>query len=210
MLGFHLVRNFDVPFFSRDHGEWWRRWHISLSTWLRDYLYIPLGGSRRSEPRIALNLFVTMFLSGLWHGSDGTFLAFGAYCGVVLILSRWYRQRFPALEGQARWPGAITSVLLFSVSLVFFRGQTLGQCLSLFGAVATDLYWQPEAIGTLALLVGYAGPLLAFDFLHWRARTDTFVLAWPGWARFAAYVAVANAILIWGRSGALDFVYFQF
>jgi D-alanyl-lipoteichoic acid acyltransferase DltB (MBOAT superfamily) len=210
MLGFHLMQNFEVPFFSRDHGEWWRRWHISLSTWLRDYLYIPLGGSRRGEARIAFNLFVTMFLSGLWHGSDATFLAFGSYCGVVLILSRWYRQRFPALPGQARWPGAIASVLLFSVSLVFFRGQTMGQCMGLFGAVATDLHWQPEALGTLVLMVCYAGPLLCFDFLHWRARSDLFVLGWPAWARFAAYVGLLNAILVWGRSGALDFVYFQF
>jgi D-alanyl-lipoteichoic acid acyltransferase DltB (MBOAT superfamily) len=210
MLGFDLIRNFDVPFFSRDHGEWWRRWHISLSTWLRDYLYIPLGGSRRNEPRVAFNLFVTMFLSGLWHGSDGTFLAFGAYCGIVLILSRLYRQRFPALPHQARWPGAIVSVLLFAGSTVFFRSQTLAQSLGLFGAMATDLYWQPEALGTIFLMLAYAGPLLAFDFLHWRAGTDVFVLRWPAWARFSAYVAVLHAILVWGRSGALDFVYFQF
>ncbi|MGH0032657.1 MAG: MBOAT family O-acyltransferase [Myxococcota bacterium] len=210
MLGFDLVRNFDVPFFSRDHGEWWRRWHISLSTWLRDYLYIPLGGSRRGEARIAFNLFVTMFLSGLWHGSNGTFLAFGSFCGVVLVLSRLYRKRFPALPDQARWPGAIVSVLLFAVSLVFFRGQTFDQCIELFGAVATDLHWQPEVLGSLALLVAYAGPLLLFDFLHWRARTDVFVLDWPAWARVAAYTAVLNAILVWGRSTSLDFVYFQF
>ncbi len=210
MLGFHLVRNFDVPFFSRDHGEWWRRWHISLSTWLRDYLYIPLGGSRRGEARVALNLFITMFLSGLWHGSNATFLAFGAYSGLVLIAARLYRQRFPARPHQARWPGAVTSVLLFAVSLVFFRGQTIGQCGELFTALATDLYWQPEALGTLVLMVFYAAPLVAFDFLHWRHKTDVFVLAWPAWARVAAYVAVLHGILIWGRSTALDFVYFQF
>ena len=210
MLGFHLMRNFDVPFFARDHVEWWRRWHISLSTWLRDYLYIPLGGSRRGEPRIALNLFITMFLSGLWHGSDATFLAFGSYCGVVLILSRLYRKRFPALPHQARWPGAIVSVLLFAVSLVFFRGRTMAQCMELFGAMLTDLHWQPEALGTLVLLLCYAGPLLCFDFLHWRHRSDTFVLGWPAWARVCAYAALINVILVWGRSTSLDFVYFQF
>ena len=210
MLGFHLVRNFDVPFFSRDHGEWWRRWHISLSTWLRDYLYIPLGGSRTNEPRIALNLFITMFLSGLWHGSNATFLAFGSYCGVVLVLSRLYRKRFPAMEGQARWPGAITSVLLFAVGTVFFRAQTIGQCGDLFTAMLTDLHWQPEALGTLLLLVGYAAPLLTFDFLHWRAGSDTFVLQWPAWARALTYTVLLQLVLVWGRSGALDFVYFQF
>jgi alginate O-acetyltransferase complex protein AlgI len=211
MLGFDLMRNFDIPFFSRDHGEWWRRWHISLSTWLRDYLYIPLGGSRRSEPRIAFNLFITMFLSGLWHGSDGTFLVFGSYLGINLILARLYRKRFPALPGQARWPGALTSVSLFALGTVFFRGQNLGQCFSLFGALFGDLHWDPNALGTIALIAFYATPLVIFDFLHWRSpRDDTFVLDWPWWARVAAYALLLNLLLVYGRSDALDFVYFQF
>jgi D-alanyl-lipoteichoic acid acyltransferase DltB (MBOAT superfamily) len=210
MLGFHLMENFQIPFFSRDHGEWWRRWHISLSTWLRDYLYLPLGGSRRSEPRVAFNLFITMFLSGLWHGSRGTFLAFGSYMGIVLVLSRLYRKRFPAREDQARWPGAVVSVCLFALGTVFFRGQTMEQCLHFFWLLLTDVHWQPAALGTLALLVGYAGPLLAFDFLHWHYKSDTFVLRWPFAARVAACAAALHAIFIWGRSSSLDFVYFQF
>ena len=210
MLGFHLMENFQIPFFSRDHGEWWRRWHISLSTWLRDYLYFPLGGNRRSEPRVAFNLFVTMFLSGLWHGSRGTFLAFGSYMGIVLVLSRLYRQRFPARDDQARWPGAIVSVCLFALGTVFFRGQTIQQCLHFLALLATDVRWEPVALGSLVMLVGYGGPLLAFDFLHWHYKTDTFVLRWPFPARVAACVAALHAIFIWGRSSSLDFVYFQF
>ena len=74
----------------------------------------------------------------------------------------------------------------------------------------TDLHWQPEALGTLLLLVGYAAPLLTFDFLHWRAGSDTFVLQWPAWARALTYTVLLQLVLVWGRSGALDFVYFQF
>jgi hypothetical protein len=84
------------------------------------------------------------------------------------------------------------------------------QCLHFFGLLWTDLHWDPTALGTLALLVCFAGPLLAFDFLHWHYKTDTFVLRWPFAARVAACVLALHAIFIWGRSSALDFVYFQF
>ncbi len=209
MLGFDLMLNFDTPYFARDMGEFWRRWHISLSTWLRDYLYIPLGGNRGGEIRIAFNLFMTLLLAGLWHGSNGTFLVFGAYHGILVVIARLYRQRWP-VRGGPIWPGALLSMHLFAVGLVFFRGQTVAQCLSLFGAVFTDFQWDPAGLQPMVVVLLAMLPILVFDLSHRRFGSDTFVLSWPAPLRAAAYFAVFYAIVLLGRSDGLEFVYFQF
>lgn len=94
-LGFDLRLNFNLPYLATSLREFWRRWHISLSTWLRDYLYLPLGGSRKHEARTYLNLGITMLLGGLWHGAAVTFLLWGLWHGAGLILNRWWEQHRP-------------------------------------------------------------------------------------------------------------------
>src|SRR5439155_18173364 len=99
LLGFHLAKNFDMPYLATNVAEFWRRWHISLSSWLRDYLFIPLGGSRGGEWYTARNLFLTMALGGLWHGASWTFVIWGMLHGALLIMHRGFRAFATARPG---------------------------------------------------------------------------------------------------------------
>lgn len=126
MFGFEFPTNFDSPYKSRSVTEFWRRWHISLSTWLRDYLYIPLGGNRGSETRTYVNLMITMLLGGLWHGAAWTYVAWGAYQGVLLAFERFTNRR-PLYW---RTPVVVQVGLTFVITLggwVFFRATDIGQ-----------------------------------------------------------------------------------
>ncbi|MCC7169086.1 MAG: MBOAT family protein [Planctomycetes bacterium] len=126
MFGFEFPVNFDSPYKSRSVTEFWRRWHVSLSTWLRDYLYIPLGGNRGSEKRTYVNLMITMLLGGLWHGAAWTYVAWGAYQGVLLAFERFTNRR-PLYW---RTPVVVQVLLTFAITLggwVFFRATDIGQ-----------------------------------------------------------------------------------
>ena len=127
MLGFHFPENFNYPYISRSIKEFWRRWHISLSTWFRDYLYIPMGGNRVEPWRNYFNLITVFFLCGLWHGASWTFVIWGLYHGMFLIVER------PAfsswLERQWRPVGHIYAGLVFTIGWVFFRADTLSHAL---------------------------------------------------------------------------------
>jgi D-alanyl-lipoteichoic acid acyltransferase DltB (MBOAT superfamily) len=210
LLGFELVRNFDVPFGARDMGEFWRRWHISLGTWLRDYLYIPLGGNRRGGARLSFNLWLTLFLAGLWHGSSATFVAFGAYHGSLVVLSRWYRRWRPLRPGRSHWPAMLVTFGLFTAGMVFFRAQSYAQCEALIAAVLAGVSWQPEAWSALLLMAVCAAPLVVADVFQWRAGSDLYVLSWPLAARAATYLGIFYAIVLFGRSDGYSFLYFQF
>jgi len=145
LLGFEIPENFKAPFFSLSLNEFWTRWHITLSTWLRDYLYFSLGGSRVVTWRIYFNLFLTMTLGGFWHGADYTFLAWGAYWGVFLILERLNEQYFHFSLGESLPIKVIRAFLVFvvcSVSVLMFRSNSASDMLELFIGIFrnTDVY----------------------------------------------------------------------
>ncbi|MFQ5809410.1 MAG: MBOAT family O-acyltransferase [Armatimonadota bacterium] len=147
MLGFKFRRNFDLPYLSSSITEFWRRWHISLSTWLRDYLYIPLGGNRGSPRRTYANLAIVMLLGGLWHGAQWTFVIWGAAHGALLALERWHGKR-PIFSRLPRpLPVLLTNVLVL-LTWVLFRAETFPRAVSYFGA----MFGLQEA--------GAAGPLV--------------------------------------------------
>jgi alginate O-acetyltransferase complex protein AlgI len=136
MIGFAFPRNFNYPYISQSVTEFWRRWHISLSTWFRDYLYIPLGGNRGQPWRTFLNLMIVFLLCGLWHGASWTFVLWGFYYGVFLIL-----ERVGLLTVLARLPAAIRHAYLLLVVMigwVFFRCDTLGQAMAMLSAMASS------------------------------------------------------------------------
>lgn len=135
LLGFEIPENFKAPFFSLNLNEFWTRWHITLSTWLRDYLYFSLGGSRVAHWRIYLNLFVTMTLGGFWHGSDYTFLAWGAYWGIALMLTRWNEERLHLDIGNSKFAKVLKALFVFavcSVSVLMFRSNSASDMVDLF------------------------------------------------------------------------------
>ena len=128
IMGFNFGRNFNRPYFATDFSDFWRRWHISLSSWLRDYLYIPLGGNRNGELATHRNLMITMFLGGLWHGANWTFVIWGVLHGLYLIMQRWLGWLLP-VGNYARSPGVIALRVLGVFALVclawiFFRAQS--------------------------------------------------------------------------------------
>ena len=138
VMGVKLMKNFDHPYFARSISEFWRRWHISLSTWFRDYVYIPLGGNRVSKPHWAFNLFLTFLISGLWHGANWTYIIWGALHGLYFVLSSLtepFWQRLSALTRLDRLPrlkaaiAMLTTFSLVTFAWIFFRAATLGDAL---------------------------------------------------------------------------------
>ncbi|MGH2810663.1 MAG: MBOAT family O-acyltransferase, partial [Actinomycetota bacterium] len=128
LLGIDLIENFRQPYFSRSVTEFWRRWHMSLSSWLRDYLYIPLGGNRKGTRRTALNILVTMLLGGLWHGASWTFVAWGGLHASFLIVERFSRSRGAASANPARdFVKILRTFALVTVAWVFFRAASFDQ-----------------------------------------------------------------------------------
>ncbi|MBU4460488.1 MAG: MBOAT family protein, partial [Verrucomicrobia bacterium] len=215
LMGFHFPVNFDAPFFSASFQEFWRRWHISLSTWLRDYLFFPLGGSRGSEGRISCNLFLTFLLGGLWHGAGWNFMIWGALHGVFLIAERQIarirgvaRQTAAALSLPSRVLRAALVFHLLGFSLIFFRARTLDDAMTMLRALGDG---RPATMATapalVLLVVGFATQALDGN----RARR-----LWDAWARRPAWVqglaaaAILTVICALGPRGVAPFLYFQF
>lgn len=212
LLGFRFPQNFDAPYVSRSVQEFWRRWHITLSSWLRDYLYIPLGGNRGGPRRTYRNLMLTMLLGGLWHGAAWNFLVWGGIHGGVLSAERYAEGRVTP----PRWPAPALNVgrwlLTFHavcLAWVFFRAPDAGRALEVLRRIATDR--GPSPLITPLLLLVIAGAL-AVQFVP-RDRIarlqGSFALLPPG-AQVAAAAATLVAVDVLGPEGIAPFIYFQF
>ncbi|MEY2933303.1 MAG: hypothetical protein RL033_4052 [Pseudomonadota bacterium] len=209
LLGFELMHNFKMPYFAVNPSDFWRRWHISLSSWLRDYLYFNLGGSRGGSWRTYRNLMLTMVLGGLWHGAAYNFVAWGVFHGAILCIYRWYAraQQRPA-----------TPRVTFRGVVCFFHVTCLGWLL--FGVkrlsdaplLLHNLFDAPQLNGLtqLATLLSFAAPLVLLDVLQLQ-RDDLLVIQrFSPLVRVAVYAGVFAAILLAGSPGAREFIYFQF
>ncbi len=208
-LGIRLSTNFDYPYLARNIADFWRRWHITLSHWFRDYIYIPLGGSRRGRGRTYLNLVITMALCGLWHGAAYTFVIWGLYHGLLLALHRFYRQHLARRLPLPRLLCWALTLALVSLGWFIFRARELSD-LALFFHKA--LHWRqglrlgaPGELYLLALIfVGWQG----LEALVWRRRVSLVELA--GWRRLAFALAVAGFIYVFKPASDVVFIYFQF
>ncbi len=207
LFGFHFPENFRRPYLSASITEFWRRWHMTLSRWLRDYIYISLGGNRRGALRTYLNLLLTMLLGGLWHGASWNFVIWGGYHGVLLAIERmvWGRRE---QAGLVRIPLAILTFLLVCVGWVFFRAKTLatavfvvGQMFSRFPGRSLLTPWQWR-MAIFALVVA-----LAEEYRGLFSRLAES----PAWARTAAVIVALLAIELFSATEqTIPFVYFQF
>jgi D-alanyl-lipoteichoic acid acyltransferase DltB (MBOAT superfamily) len=214
LLGYRFPRNFNAPYTAADPQEFWRRWHISLSTWLRDYLYFPLGGSRKGKLRTYVNLMITMLLGGLWHGAAWTFVVWGGLHGGYLIVHRlWSRISWrPLVRWRAtaawRWASRILLFHAVCVGWVFFRASSFDLAFSVFGRLrvpgAASLATGPVLI---VLFLGLAGQFVP---PRWRNGLEIELGRWPALARGAALAAAIAAIEILGPTGVAPFIYFQF
>lgn len=214
LLGIHLSMNFRFPYFARGPSEFWQRWHVTLSSWFRDYVYIPLGGNRCGTPRMLFNLWLTMLLAGLWHGASWVFVLWGAYHGAVLILYRvapplrWLAES----EDGPRWRIPLGIVLMFTftcVGWVLFRARDLGQFTEWFAALGS---WDAVAVGWVKpayWFVLHAIPLLALQAVTWKARDEAELLHLPWVLRGVIYAALVVAIAS-SMATDVEFIYFQF
>ena len=219
LMGFRIMANFRTPYFAANPAEFWHRWHISLSTWLRDYLYIPLGGSRGGARGTYRNLALTMLLGGLWHGAAWNFVFWGAYQGAMLII---HRLLAPFLRLPARTPrvlaaaGRAVTVFVFfhlvCLGWLLFRARSAGQIGAWLTALVTDFH-APDAALVKHLLVRlalFAGPLLVLDFAQYRSDDPYVLFKWPLWARVLVMLFLVYALLLFGYNRAQSFIYFQF
>ncbi|MCO6418829.1 MBOAT family protein [Siccirubricoccus sp. KC 17139] len=207
LLGFHFPRNFDQPYRAASLSEFWRRWHISLSSWLRDYLYIPLGGSRGGEARTARNLMLTMVLGGLWHGAAWRFVLWGALHGAGLVAERFLGLR-GAVAGPRRWLGMLLTFHLVCLGWVLFRAPDMEGV----GGILTALgRWEPALVATplLAALTAFA---LALHLLpgDWVERLERRLVALPAPTLGVGFGVAILLIVTLGPSGVAPFIYFQF
>jgi alginate O-acetyltransferase complex protein AlgI len=214
LLGFHFMVNFRQPYLSTSMRDFWRRWHISLSTWLRDYLYIPLGGSAVEGYRTYRNLLVTMLLGGLWHGANWTFVVWGGLHGSALAVERFVAARLEFLKPLRRLPIGTWTKRVFIFHLVclgwiFFRADSLGTAGSMLRGLG-HLAWQPEYAVAFRLLALFAVPLFLVDlYLEHTQEEYLFEHRTP-----ITRVALAGGILVlttfFSANQANAFIYFQF
>jgi D-alanyl-lipoteichoic acid acyltransferase DltB (MBOAT superfamily) len=220
LFGIELMLNFNLPYFSRNPSEFWRRWHISLSSWLRDYLYIALGGNRLGAARTYLNLFATMLLGGLWHGAAWNYVLWGAYQGTLLAAHRLLTGGRESPEAPAGSTGArpLLTALKIGVFFLFccygwllFRAHSFEQIKTFtsllfgFGTAGPSVISKPTTSALLGILV-----LGLLQFLDYRAGKLESFNRWPPALQGLLY-AIVIFILVMGTSNApVQFIYFQF
>ena len=213
LLGIDLMRNFEQPYLSRSITEFWRRWHISLSTWLRDYLYVPLGGNRGRPLTTARNLMLTMVLGGLWHGAAWTFVAWGTLHGVFLAVERPFRHRSRAGdERPLSWhdlPAVLVTFHLVCLAWIFFRATGFANAWDVLAGLVS-LRPGPIDVGDVAWLVVVALAVLALDLAQHRSREHSVVLHLPAIPRGLVYGVAAVALLVFSGGTPVPFLYFQF
>jgi len=214
-LGYDLRLNFNLPYVAAGLRDFWRRWHISLSSWLRDYLYIPLGGNRGGSWLTARNLMITMLLGGLWHGAAWTFVVWGAlhglYLGIERIGAPWWRKLAVVLP---RWLGqSLAMVLTFHLvcmSWVFFRAGSLGEAMQLLNQLSDWGSARGEISRWLWQMAILLVPLLGIQLLQWRTGDHLIVLRLSAVTRLLILSVLLWQILALGVFGEREFIYFQF
>ncbi len=213
LLGFHFMLNFRQPYLATSLQDFWHRWHMSLSTWLRDYLYIPLGGSRQGEAKAHRNLLATMLLGGLWHGANWTFVVWGAIHGAALSAGRRFRRAIDAREADRPvwrvWLARGVTFHLVCLTWIFFRAPSLGDAMSFLaglGAVA----WRPEFFTAFFMLAFFTIPLFIVDLYLEGSREEYPLAASFEPCRVAVACGFLFAVMFFSASEISAFLYFQF
>ncbi len=213
-MGIGLSYNFRMPYFSRSPSEFWQRWHISLSSWLRNYLYISLGGNRRGNIRTYVNLMLTMLLGGLWHGASWTFVFWGAWQGAMLVA---YRMAGVDTIGDDKGRRVLVSVaqallmlILVCIGWIFFRAGTLSQALEMIASLAGS--YRPTEFSTYGatLLLFFAAPLMVFEWFVYRSGDMLLLLRQSLLVRVAGFLYLALMLVLFPPPTPQIFIYFQF
>jgi len=216
-MGIELMVNFRFPFFVTNPREFWANWHISLSTWLRDYLYFPLGGNRKGEVRKYFNLFVTMMLGGLWHGAAWTFVLWGFFHSAILIIHRLLEPLAAHIRPQGILKNAwlvARIVFMFQVTSLgglIFRSQSVRQVGDLLHSIFFHFgSWTHAGVFYGLQVLACGGPVLLVHYFQMRSGDVLSVNALPQLVRVPLLVTFFYFLIVWGQYGAREFIYFQF
>ncbi|HAZ48661.1 MAG TPA: MBOAT family protein [Cyanobacteria bacterium UBA11369] len=218
LFGIELMLNFNLPYFSKDPSEFWRRWHISLSTWLRDYLYIPLGGNRQGELRTYLNLMTTMVLGGLWHGAAWNFVLWGFYQGALLCVYRAFSSKEKKQSGSqnnlVNWQAIVATLFFFVLTCygwLLFRATSLAQIITftkiLFVDIGNFALTMPKP--PLPALLGIP-VLIGYEFFAYKSQNQDFFLRYPTPARAAIYATLLIIVFMGLSNAPAQYIYSQF
>ena len=214
-LGFDLMINFNQPYFARSPSEFWQRWHISLSRWLRDYLYIPLGGNRGGQLKLYRNLMITMLLGGLWHGASWTFVAWGAFHGAIQVFYRALRidslvagSRFLTMRGFAIQTGSwLLTLCLVCIGWILFRSRTFGDAVTVLQNLMATTGYSADQFSTL---FAYTAPLAIVEIYQRASGRLEVLTAGPFLVRYTAAVALVLTLIAFSAPGGQEFIYFDF
>jgi len=222
LFGFDLKKNFAFPYFSRDIAEFWRRWHISLSTWFRDYLYIPLGGSRGTKAQTLRNIFIIFIVSGFWHGANWTFIIWGALNAlymVPLLVMKTHRSNLEVVAKGKLFPTIrelLAMVFTFSLTVfawIFFRAKDIDHAFYFISRIFTDRLFTMQHFETRGYVT--MGLVAVFVMIEWIGREDEYAIEKIGltWSRPLRWMFYTLILLIMGlfvRTIETPFIYFQF
>ncbi len=232
VMGFKLMDNFKRPYFSKSISEFWKRWHISLSTWFKDYLYISLGGNRVSKWRLYFNLFITFTISGLWHGANWTYVIWGALNGFYLVFAIWtkdIRENIANIIGLSKYPKirkywqVFVTFSLICFAWIFFRAKNLSEAWYIVTHLFTGMenivsvkYLKDNISGLGLSKIEFLIAILSIMFMefvhlvqrHYKIRH--MLSEKPIWFRWSMYYAIILGIIFFGVFGKNDFIYFQF
>lgn len=219
LFGFDLMQNFAFPYFSRDIAEFWRRWHISLSTWFRDYLYYPLGGSRGSIWLKVRNTFIIFIVSGFWHGANWTFIAWGALNAIYfipLLISKRNRNNLEiaaynrTLPTFSEFGNIVLTFCLTVLAWIFFRAKDITHAFSIFSEIfSTTILRMPEVFPKFLIMI-----IILFVIAEWIGRRNKYALQetglqWPRIVRWSAYYCLIGCVILYAKENQ-QFIYFQF
>lgn len=224
VMGFNLMDNFKRPYFSKSIAEFWRRWHISLSTWFKDYLYIPMGGNRVKKCRWHINIAIVFLITGFWHGANWTFMIWGLLHGFYILFSNWseqYRKMFSRWIGIDKYSTVLKTIKviitfhLVVFAWIFFRANTIQDALYIIRHLLTDIRWENGfGLGmeiTEWIIIGSSIFLLEFvHILQSHLNIREYLSDKPIILRWAAYYFILFSIILFGEFGSNSFIYFQF
>lgn len=213
LLGINIMNNFKTPYLAKSVSDFWSRWHISLSTWFRDYLYIPLGGNRVKIPRWSINILIVFMVSGLWHGASWTFVVWGALHGIMLLLEKYFSMLFK-FEIKKEWSVlnaflVLKTFIITSFIWIFFRAENFQKAKDMIKAILRNHSFQFAHLDILAPLI-FTGLIIIFDIFLYNSRFDSKLNTLKTPYRWAFYTVLLFCLMALSGTQKFTFIYFQF
>lgn len=215
IMGIKIMDNFKTPYLAKNIAEFWQRWHVSLSTWFRDYLYFPLGGNRVKQARWMLNIFIVFAVSGMWHGANWTFLTWGALFGVIYLIESGINKTWKLKQEQKAFSLvhitlAAKTFILVSIIWVFFRSQSFAEALQIFKYAISNTHVHTLSLQIPTITWLLLGLFVVSDIALYNNRIDIALDRLPYLMRWGVYAVLLFSIIVFAGVENFPFIYFQF